>query len=109
MLRSARLFVQLQSAPEPSEPMNSSQQDALRSQTMTVLIGASVMLTISMGMRQAFGLFITPVTQDIAVTVTDFAFALAVQNIVWGATQPFTGAVADKFGCRAITVFGSVL
>jgi predicted MFS family arabinose efflux permease len=89
--------------------MTPSQHDVLRSQTMYVLIGASVMLTIGMGMRQAFGLFITPVTKDIAVTVTDFAFALAVQNIVWGATQPFTGAFADKFGCRAITVFGSVL
>ncbi len=89
--------------------MNPSQQAAIRSQTLYVLVGASLMLTVSMGMRQAFGLFITPVTRDIAVTVTDFAFALAVQNIVWGATQPFTGAFADKFGCRAITVFGSVL
>jgi predicted MFS family arabinose efflux permease len=76
---------------------------------MSVLIGASVMLTMSMGMRQTFGLFVTPVTQDIGVSVADFTFALAVQNIVWGATQPLTGAVADRFGCRTITVFGSLL
>ena len=76
---------------------------------MSVLIGASVMLTMSMGMRQAFGLFVTPVTQDIGVSVSDFTFALAVQNIIWGATQPLTGAVADRFGCRTITVFGSLL
>src|SRR3954471_4066185 len=76
---------------------------------MSVLIGASVMLTMSMGMRQAFGLFVTPVTQDIGVSVGDFTFALAVQNIVWAATQPLTGAVADKWGCRTITVFGSFL
>jgi predicted MFS family arabinose efflux permease len=67
------------------------------------------MLTMSMGMRQAFGLFVTPVTQDIGISVADFTFALAVQNIVWGATQPLTGAVADRFGCRTITVFGSCL
>jgi predicted MFS family arabinose efflux permease len=76
---------------------------------MSVLIGASVMLTMSMGMRQAFGLFVTPVTQDIGVSVADFTLALAVQNIVWGITQPFTGAVADRFGCRAITFAGSIL
>jgi MFS family permease len=67
------------------------------------------MLTMSMGMRQSFGLFVTPVTQDIGISVADFTFAIAVQNIVWGMTQPFTGALADRFGCRAITVFGSLL
>jgi predicted MFS family arabinose efflux permease len=81
----------------------------MHARMMSVLIGASVMLTMSMGMRQAFGLFVTPVTQDIGVSVGDFTFALAVQNIVWGATQPLTGAVADKWGCRTITVFGSLL
>ncbi len=80
-----------------------------RGQVMSVLIGASVMLTISMGMRQSFGLFVTPITRDVGLSVADFTFAIAVQNIIWGATQPFTGAVADRFGCRAITVLGSLL
>lgn len=78
-------------------------------QAVAVLVGASVMLTMSMGMRQSFGLFVTPVTHDIGVSVAEFTFALAVQNIVWGMTQPFTGAIADRFGCRAITVSGSLL
>lgn len=51
-----------------------------RAQTLTVLTGASVMLTLSMGMRQSFGLFVTPATEDIGVTVADFTLALAVQN-----------------------------
>ena len=80
-----------------------------RAQTIAVLTGASIMLTMSMGMRQSFGLFVTPITQDIGVSVSDFTFALAVQNIVWGMTQPFTGAIADRFGCRTITVLGSLL
>ncbi|MCC7428017.1 MAG: MFS transporter [Alphaproteobacteria bacterium] len=67
------------------------------------------MTSISMGMRQSFGLFMTPFTQDVGVSVADFTFALAVQNIVWGVTQPFIGAAADRFGCRAITVAGSLL
>mgnify|MGYP003346251365 FL=1 len=75
----------------------------------SVLIGASLMLTMSMGMRQSFGLFVPHVTRDIGVSVSDFTFALALQNIVWGATQPLTGAIADKFGVRKITIAGSIL
>jgi len=80
-----------------------------RAVTIAVLLGASLMLTMSMGMRQSFGLFVTPITQDIGVSVADFTFALAVQNIIWGVTQPLTGAIADRFGCRAVTVSGSLL
>jgi predicted MFS family arabinose efflux permease len=78
-------------------------------QTAAVLIGASVMLTMSMGMRQSFGLFVTPVTQDIGISVADFTLAIAVQNFTWGLTQPFIGALADRFGCRLMTVLGSLL
>ena len=80
-----------------------------RAVAMVVLLGASLMLTMSVGMRQSFGLFVTPITGDIGVSVANFTFALAVQNIVWGITQPFTGAIADRFGCRAVTVSGSLL
>lgn len=79
------------------------------SQTMAVLMGASVMLTMSMGMRQSFGLFVTPVTQDVGVTVADFTLALAVQNLVWGVSQPVIGGFADRFGCRAMTMLGTAL
>ena len=78
-------------------------------QTVAVLVGASVMLTMSMGMRQSFGLFVAPVTRDIGISVADFTLAIAVQNFTWGLTQPFIGAVADKFGCRLMTMFGSAL
>lgn len=67
------------------------------------------MLTMSMGIRQSWGLFAVPVTQDIGVTVADFMLAIAIQNLVWGVTQPFIGAYADKFGCRIMTVFGTFL
>jgi len=78
-------------------------------QTIAVLTGASIMLTMSMGMRQSFGLFVTPVTQDIGISVADFTLAIAVQNFTWGLTQPFIGALADKFGCRSTTVTGALL
>ena len=89
--------------------MTESSQKISQRQMYSVLIGASLMLTMSMGMRQSFGLFVLPVTQDIGVSVADFTLALALQNIIWGATQPLTGAVADKFGVRTITLLGSIL
>lgn len=89
-------------------------QDALApgftsAQTVSVLAGSSVMLTMSMGMRQSWGLFSVPVTQDLGITVADFMLAIAIQNLVWGATQPIIGAYADKFGCRLVAVLGTLL
>ncbi len=80
-----------------------------RAQSFSVLAGASIMLSLSMGMRQSLGLFMTPVTHDLGITVSDFTFALAIQNIAWGLTQPLVGAYADRFGCRPVTIAGSVL
>ena len=60
-------------------------------------------------MRQSFGLFLPPVTQDLGISVADFTLAIAIQNFTWGLTQPFIGAFADKFGCRLMTVLGSFL
>lgn len=74
-----------------------------------ILVGASIMLSLSMGMRQSFGLLLGPVTRDLGVSIADFTFAIAVQNIVWGATQPFIGALADRYGCRYIAPTGAVV
>jgi predicted MFS family arabinose efflux permease len=82
---------------------------ATRAQTLSILIGASVMLSISMGMRQSLGLFMVPVTRDLSLTVSDYTLALAIQNIVWGVSQPVIGALADRFGCRVPLLLGTVL
>ena len=78
-------------------------------QTISVLTGASLMLTMSMGMRQSFGLFVLPVTQDLGISVADFTLAIAIQNFTWGLTQPLIGAFADRFGCRMMCILGSLL
>jgi predicted MFS family arabinose efflux permease len=67
------------------------------------------MLSLAMGMRQSLGLFMSPITRDIALTAADFAIAIAVQNIVWGVTQPFVGALVDRYGTRWIAVVGVLL
>jgi hypothetical protein len=53
-------------------------------QSRPILVGASLLLALGMGIRQSFGLFLEPVAHDLAVTAADFTLALAVQNIVWG-------------------------
>ena len=45
---------------------------------LPILAGASIMLTLSMGIRQTFGLFLQPVTRDIALTVSDFTLAFSI-------------------------------
>jgi MFS family permease len=76
--------------------------------TFSVLAGASVLMSLSMGMRQSLGLFMIPITGDLGLTVSDFTFALALQNIVWGVTQPFIGAVSDRVGIRPLMVGGAL-
>src|SRR5690606_41303198 len=74
---------------------------------LPILIGAAVMLTLSFGMRQSFGLFMPSLTSDIAVSITDFTLAIAMQNLVWGICQPFAGMLADRWGYRPVMVLGA--
>lgn len=76
---------------------------------LPILIGASVMLTLAMGIRQSLGIFMLPLTAELAISVADFGFAIAVQNLVWGVCQPFAGALASTWGYRPVMVAGAVL
>lgn len=80
-----------------------------RRSTWLILIGSAVLLSLGMGLRQSLGLFLTPVTRDLAVTAADFTLAIAVQNIVWGLSQAFVGALADRFGLRLTMLGGAVI
>ena len=75
----------------------------------SILIGASLILLLGLGIRQSFGLFLTPVTQDLAITAADFTLALAVQNIVWGVSQALIGALGDRFGMRMMMMAGAAI
>ena len=80
---------------------------ASRNQTRLILIGSAVLLSLGMGLRQSLGLFLTPVTRDLALTAADFTLAVAVQNIVWGISQAPVGAIADRFGLRVTMMAGA--
>jgi MFS family permease len=82
---------------------------SLDRQSKLILLGAATLLALGMGIRQSFGLFLTPVTKDLALTASDFTLALAVQNVVWGLTQAFVGAFADRYGLRKTMMVGAAI
>ncbi len=75
----------------------------------TVLICGGLLVTLSMGIRHGFGLFQLPMTGANGWTRETFAFALALQNLLWGATQPFAGMLADRWGAVRVLLVGVVL
>ncbi len=74
-----------------------------------VLVTASVVLSICLGLRNSLGLFLSPMAAELGITAGFFGFSLAVQNLVWGLAQPFIGAVADRVGSRPVLVGAAVV
>lgn len=74
-----------------------------------VLICGAMVVTLSMGIRHGFGLWLQPITMDRGWTRETFAFAIAVQNLMWGFAGPFAGMLADRFGAFRVLVAGSLL
>ena len=74
-----------------------------------ILLGASLILALSLGIRHGFGLFLPPMSAEFGWGREVFAFAIALQNLIWGLTQPFTGALADRFGAKRTVMVGGVL
>ncbi|HKX41909.1 MAG TPA: MFS transporter [Burkholderiaceae bacterium] len=77
------------------------------SMTQVLLCGAAV-VTLSMGIRHGFGLWLQPITLERGWTRETFALAIAVQNLVWGAAGPFAGALADRYGAFRVLVIGTL-
>ncbi len=74
-----------------------------------VLLCGAIIVTLSMGVRHGFGLWLQPITQAQDWTRQTFAFALAMQNLVWGISGIFAGMVADRFGAFKVIAAGAVL
>jgi predicted MFS family arabinose efflux permease len=74
-----------------------------------VLACGGLILMLGMGIRHGFGLYLLPITADLHWGRETFALALAVQNLVWGATQPFAGVLADKYGSGRVVLGGVLL
>jgi MFS family permease len=104
-----------QSAPQPAKRksaalgifalMNSPTKTLSMAQ---VLICGAAIVTLSMGIRHGFGLWLQPITQANQWTRETFAFAIAIQNLTWGIAGIFAGMVADRFGAFRVIVVGAL-
>ena len=74
-----------------------------------VLACGAIIVTLSMGIRHGFGLWLQPVTQAQGWTRETFAFAIAVQNLAWGVAGIFGGMLADRFGAFRVILGGAIL
>src|SRR5688572_459510 len=74
-----------------------------------VLACGAAIVTLSMGIRHGFGLWLQPITQEQGWTRETFAFAIAIQNLAWGFFGIFAGMVADRFGAFRVLVLGALL
>ena len=74
-----------------------------------VLIGGSLILLISFAIRSSFGLFQIPIADDFLWPRAEFSMAIAIQNLAWGISTPFFGALAEKFGDRKAISLGIIL
>jgi len=78
--------------------------EANRLPVIVITLTAAVILSLSMGLRQSLGLFQAPVNADLGVSASSFGFALALQSIVWGISQPFVGMLGDRYGARPVVI-----
>jgi MFS family permease len=75
---------------------------------ITTLAAAGI-LALTMGARQSMGLFISPINLDTGLSVATISLALAIGQFSWGAVQPVAGALADRYGPRAVLIGGVVI
>ena len=83
-------------------------QQLSRAAVMAIACGAFILL-LSFGIRSNFGLFLQPMSLEFGWGREVFALAMAIQNLLWGISQPFVGAIADKWGTARTVVGGGLL
>ncbi len=81
----------------------------LKRHVWLVILSAFLVGSVGMGIRQNFGLFLPSMTADLGIGREAFAFAMALQNILWGIFTPVTGVLADKYGAGKMIALGGVI
>ena len=71
-----------------------------------IIVSAGVILGLIAGIRQGFGLFLLPMNADYGISREGFAFAMGLQNLIWGFGAPIAGAIADRYGPRLVALVG---
>lgn len=73
-----------------------------------LLLAAAFLIVITLGIRQSFGLFLLPITEALGTGREVFSLGLAFQNLLWGISSPFAGALADKYGAGRVAAIGTL-
>ncbi|HBT31431.1 MAG TPA: MFS transporter [Pusillimonas sp.] len=76
---------------------------------MAVTLSAAGILTVTMGIRQTFGLFISPINASTGMSIATISLAMAIGQFTWGAIQPVAGAVADRYGPQRVLAAGLLI
>lgn len=76
---------------------------------LVVLVCGGIILTLSLGTRHTFGLYLQPMTVDLGWSRQTFALALAIQNLLYGIATPLAGMVADRYGAPRALVAGTLV
>jgi MFS family permease len=80
----------------------------MKRRSLLVLAAGSALLFLAIGNRQGFGLFQAPLSKDLGWGREIFSLAIGLQNLIWGASQPFLGAIADRYGPGRVVAAGGV-
>jgi MFS family permease len=75
----------------------------------TILVCGGAIIMLSLGIRHGFGIFLLPMSNDLHWSRATFAFAIALQNLVWGFSQPFVGMIADRYGAGRVLLAGGLV
>jgi MFS family permease len=75
---------------------------------LVVTIAGCIIAMVSFGPRSSLGFFLTPLSSANGWGREVFAFAVAIQNLLWGIGQPFAGAIADRFGTNRVLMVGAL-
>ena len=73
-----------------------------------VLISSGIIISIGMGVRQSFGIFLQPISDVLGEGRTLFSLAIALQNLAWGLAAPIFGAMADRYGPARVCMAGGL-
>ena len=84
------------------------EQSTWRTPTLILICGSMIVL-LTLGTRNSFGLFLEPISHALGTGRGMFGLGLALQNLIWGAAQPFAGAIADRYGSGRVIAAGGLL
>ena len=82
----------------------SSESFTISKKALITLIAASIVVIISLGIRQTFGLFYFDFNTDLDISISHFGFVMGLQLLLWGVFSPLFGVITDKYG-GAVAIF----